>query len=91
MNGIWHTAIVVYGKEYFYGSQGIDRCHPVSAEICSLVGVFKPKCFSYVYYILSFSGRHNTWSASRESVTGSNWSHGRHFQPLPPRVVDLDV
>lgn len=28
LEGIWHTAIVVYGKEYFFGGQGICHCPP---------------------------------------------------------------
>ena len=28
IEGIWHTSIVVYGKEYFYGSDGIHNCLP---------------------------------------------------------------
>lgn len=28
MNGIWHTAIVAYNKEYFFGSDGIMSCVP---------------------------------------------------------------
>ncbi|RXX88660.1 hypothetical protein DD587_32105 [Klebsiella pneumoniae] len=29
IDGIWHTAIVVYGREYFFGSHGISSCNPV--------------------------------------------------------------
>lgn len=28
LEGIWHTSIVVYGREYFYGSDGINSCPP---------------------------------------------------------------
>ncbi|KAI6650570.1 Desumoylating isopeptidase 1 [Oopsacas minuta] len=28
IDGIWHTAVVVYGQEYFYGSGGICSCPP---------------------------------------------------------------
>ena len=28
IDGIWHTAVVVYGQEYFYGSGGICSCAP---------------------------------------------------------------
>ena len=33
LDGVWHTAIVVYGKEYFYGGSGdsgsgIQWCSP---------------------------------------------------------------
>ena len=30
IDGIWHTAIVVYGKEYFFGGDSIEGCEPVS-------------------------------------------------------------
>lgn len=39
IEGIWHTAIVVFGKEFFYGSQGIQSCEPVS--------IFKLEQFSH--------------------------------------------
>lgn len=28
LDGVWHTAIVVYGKEYFFGGGGIEWCRP---------------------------------------------------------------
>ena len=28
LDGVWHTAVVVYGKEYFYGAAGIEHCSP---------------------------------------------------------------
>jgi len=28
LDGVWHTAVVVYGKEYFFGSTGIEFCSP---------------------------------------------------------------
>lgn len=30
IEGIWHTAIVAFGREYFFGSAGIQSCPPVS-------------------------------------------------------------
>lgn len=32
IDGIWHTAVVVYGREYFFGGQGIQSCPPVSVS-----------------------------------------------------------
>ncbi|KAJ9585616.1 hypothetical protein L9F63_002586, partial [Diploptera punctata] len=29
IDGIWHTAIVVYGREYFFGAAGIQKCRPI--------------------------------------------------------------
>lgn len=28
LDGVWHTAIVVHGKEYFFGGGGIEWCRP---------------------------------------------------------------
>ncbi|MEQ2244468.1 Desumoylating isopeptidase 1 [Ilyodon furcidens] len=28
VDGIWHTAIVAYGDEFFYGGEGISSCSP---------------------------------------------------------------
>jgi hypothetical protein len=28
LDGIWHTAVVVFGTEYFYGAGGIVSCPP---------------------------------------------------------------
>jgi hypothetical protein len=28
LEGVWHTGVVVYGKEYFFGSMGIEWCPP---------------------------------------------------------------
>ncbi|XP_055531305.1 uncharacterized protein LOC129722091 [Wyeomyia smithii] len=28
IEGIWHTAVVVFGREYFFGSHGITSCEP---------------------------------------------------------------
>ncbi|XP_002741232.1 uncharacterized protein LOC100372444 [Saccoglossus kowalevskii] len=28
IEGIWHTAIVIFGREYFYGGGGIESCPP---------------------------------------------------------------
>lgn len=39
IEGIWHTAVVVYGREFFYGSSGIQSCMPVNIHI--FVGAHK--------------------------------------------------
>ncbi|TPP56379.1 hypothetical protein FGIG_12416 [Fasciola gigantica] len=41
---IWHTSVVVYGKEIFYGSHGISYCEPYPAEMesTSLGSALKP-------------------------------------------------
>ncbi|CAG0917057.1 unnamed protein product [Notodromas monacha] len=28
VDGIWHTGVVVYGREYFFGAHGISTCDP---------------------------------------------------------------
>ena len=30
IEGIWHTGVVAYGREYFFGGGGIQSCEPVS-------------------------------------------------------------
>lgn len=30
VDGIWHTSVVVFGKEYAYGTSGITESEPVS-------------------------------------------------------------
>lgn len=32
IDGIWHTSIVVYEREYFFGSGGVESCTPVSIK-----------------------------------------------------------
>ena len=29
-DGVWHTGIVTYGKEWYFGNAGIDCCPPVN-------------------------------------------------------------
>ena len=31
--GIYHTGIVVFGKEYFFGSEGIKSCSPTEFKL----------------------------------------------------------
>ncbi|XP_066600195.1 uncharacterized protein [Prorops nasuta] len=33
LEGIWHTGIVVYGREYFFGSMGIQSCRPSGTQL----------------------------------------------------------
>lgn len=30
IDGVWHTGVVAYGREYFFGGGGIQSCLPVS-------------------------------------------------------------
>lgn len=30
LDGIWHTAIVAFGREWFFGGSGIEDCMPVN-------------------------------------------------------------
>eukprot|EP00092_Neocalanus_flemingeri_P006784 GFUD01007327.1.p1 GENE.GFUD01007327.1~~GFUD01007327.1.p1 ORF type:complete len:483 (+),score=120.10 GFUD01007327.1:136-1449(+) len=33
LDGIWHTGIVVFGKEYFFGGSGIEFCNPGGTQL----------------------------------------------------------
>jgi len=33
IDGIWHTAIVAFGKEYFFGGSGISYCAPGTTHL----------------------------------------------------------
>ncbi|XP_074036198.1 uncharacterized protein isoform X2 [Leptinotarsa decemlineata] len=33
IDGIWHTSIVVFGREYFFGSRGVESCNPGSTAL----------------------------------------------------------
>jgi len=33
VEGVWHTGIVAYGREYFFGAGGVQSVRPVSAWI----------------------------------------------------------
>lgn len=33
LDGIWHTAIVVHGKEYFFSDEGINSCPPGGSSV----------------------------------------------------------
>lgn len=39
IEGVWHTAVVAYGREFFYGNAGIQSCMPVSKKTLSLSNV----------------------------------------------------
>lgn len=28
IEGVWHTAIIVHGREWFFGAMGVESCHP---------------------------------------------------------------
>jgi hypothetical protein len=30
LDGVWHTGIVAFGREWFFGGGGIENCMPVS-------------------------------------------------------------
>ncbi|XP_061377197.1 uncharacterized protein LOC116770986 isoform X1 [Danaus plexippus] len=33
VEGVWHTAVVVFGREYFYGGGGVTSCAPGSTQL----------------------------------------------------------
>lgn len=40
IEGVWHTAVVVFGREFFYGQQGITSCRPVSILWLTVTNIF---------------------------------------------------
>ena len=32
-DGVWHTSVVVYGTEWFFGGGGIERCLPGTTQL----------------------------------------------------------
>lgn len=56
VDGIWHTSVVVYGKEIFYGSHGITHCDPGRTALgeprqkvsMGLTSVTEDELFSYL-------------------------------------------
>ena len=40
IEGIWHTGIVAYGREWFYGGNGIENVPPVSQTSRGIEEVF---------------------------------------------------
>lgn len=51
IDGIWHTGVVVFGKEWFFGSSGIQSCMPVilSHKHCvffrkEILSIYKYRC-----------------------------------------------
>lgn len=43
VEGIWHTAIVAYGREYFFGPSGIQTARPVSISLYNHRIIYKGK------------------------------------------------
>ena len=35
LGGLWHTAVVAYGKEYFFGGAGVQKAQPVRCSALS--------------------------------------------------------
>jgi len=47
IDGVWHTGVGVYGKEYLFGSSGISYTSP--EEVYRLGLAPKPKSYVYLY------------------------------------------
>lgn len=61
MEGIWHTAVVAYGREYFFGPYGIQSSRPVSI----------PKQLSYCITQMEYSSRRSRETVQRRGAR--NW------------------
>jgi hypothetical protein len=32
-DGVWHTGVVAFGQEWYFGNEGISSCHPVNFNL----------------------------------------------------------
>jgi hypothetical protein len=75
IDGIWHTAIVVYGREYFFGSHGISSCNPRSTPLGEPLRVLKlgETQVPYSVFIDYINGlSDSTWAGSAYSLLHHN-------------------
>ena len=85
LDGIWHTSIVVFGREYFFGGGGIVSCKPVSffvsKEEClrSKISLNGGVSWAYYHFICKrhFGGIYLS-TVSLAWATAMNWSWSRH-------------
>ena len=52
LDGIWHTGIVAYGQEWFFGGMGIESCPPVSSGTTQIPDTNILKLLMLNYYKL---------------------------------------
>lgn len=45
IEGVWHTSIVVYEREYFYGGGGVTSCAPVGTTQYTYFSYLNKKMF----------------------------------------------
>lgn len=80
LQGLWHTGIVAYGREYFFGGMGIESCRAVSC-IVSELGLHRTNLLPPRVALIwanqtrdSFSGGHRFRITCSKS-TSSRWEN----------------
>ena len=74
-----HTSIVCYGKEYYFGSTGIDYCPPVS-KVVVYAYTFSTKWWNYYLYNVFYLF---VWSCLEVPATKLCYDTKRTYQDLP--------
>lgn len=75
IDGVWHTSIVVYSREYFFGSHGIESCNPGGTALggpkeVKYLGDTQVPYSVFIEYISGLS--HSTYSANSYQLFSHN-------------------
>ncbi|CAG9812910.1 unnamed protein product [Phaedon cochleariae] len=99
IDGIWHTSIVVYNREYFYGSRGVESCvpgttalrNPLKIEDLGETHVPYPVFLDYLNGLSESSYKGSTYHLLQHNC--NNFSHEiAHFlcgAAVPKYILDL--
>ncbi|XP_066137871.1 uncharacterized protein [Euwallacea fornicatus] len=97
--GIWHTSIMVYGREYFFGSHGIESCNPGKTALgapkeTKYLGETQVPYSVFIDYIAGLA--HSTFSAKSYDLFEHNCNNFSeeiaHFlcdRSIPQYILDL--
>jgi len=97
--GLWHTAIVVHGREYFFGGMGIQHCPPMTTMLgepdeTKLLGrteITKPLFEDYLQSLAD-----DTYHASKYDIFKQNCNNFSNElalfltgKEIPPHILSL--